>query len=102
MIEVVRGDTITLPIYIYDTLNILYTPCDTDQITFCMKKYYNQTDPTYQAEIDPHEMILRIPSSETEQFKAGSYVYDVKLKFKSGEVTTIISSAILKVKEEVG
>lgn len=102
VITVTRGDTINLDLQIKTPDGLTYEPCEDDRIRFVMKRYYNDQKPILEKELSTDNLVLRIESEETKTLKMDvNYYFDVELTLSDGTVDTIISSGIIKVKQEV-
>lgn len=100
VISMTRGDTCKIKIEIFDYFGEPYIPDSDDKIRFAMGKKYNE-EPLIRKDIDPSSMLLIINPEDTKQLSFGSYVYDMELTTKSGEVDTFIPKGSFIITEEV-
>lgn len=98
-----RGDTLICNISIKDADGNDYIPDENhDQLRFALKKNYNDDEPLILKNIPINTCQLRLESSDTKVLEQpGSYFYDIQLTYGDQIVSTIISNAILKIREEV-
>lgn len=100
-ISLTRGDTFVAQISITDSEGNAYTPVEGDSIRFAMKAKYTDDAPLLVKDIPIDTMELRIEPSDTKLLSFGTYVYDIQLTKASGEVDTFITTAKIKILEEV-
>ena len=100
-ITLTRGDTFMAQISITDSSGNPYIPVEGDSIRFAMKATYADKEPLLIKEIPIDTLILKINPEDTKELKFGVYIYDIQLTKATGEVDTFITTAKLKITEEV-
>lgn len=100
-IQLTRGDTARFEVSITnDISNSKYELADDDILRFTVKKTVNDKDYLIQKEITGSNMI-HINPADTEALAYGSYIYDVELTTKGGDVYTIIPPTKFTLLKEV-
>ena len=98
-ITVVRGDSVSVPRRIRDSKLLDYAIEEGDSVKFYLKKYLNGPM-LIEKEIPYNNPTLIISGEETNELKAGVYVFDIE--FSRGDyVDTIINQSQFIVKEGV-
>ncbi len=100
-ITLTRGDTFKAQISITDRSGNPYVPVEGDSVRFAMKATYADPEPKVVVDIPIDTLILEIRPEQTKGLPFGNYVYDIQLTKASGEVDTFITTAKLKLTEEV-
>ena len=100
-ITLTRGDTFKAQISITDREGNPYTPVEGDSIRFAMKAKYSDPEPLALIDIPIDTMLLVIKPEDTHALAFGTYVYDIQLTKFNGDVDTFITTAKLKLTEEV-
>lgn len=100
-ITLTRGDTFMAQISITDSEGNPYIPEDGDSVRFAMKEKYTDSDPLLVKDIPIDTLKLVLDPVDTKKLSFGSYVYDIQLTKASGEVDTFITTAKIKITEEV-
>ena len=100
-ITLTRGDTFEALVSATKKDGTPYIPVEGDVIRFAMKENYDDARPLLVKEIPIDTMILVIEPEDTKPLAFGKYVYDIELTKVTGEVDTFITTATLKLTEEV-
>lgn len=100
-ITLTRGDTFMAQISIVDKDGNTYVPVDGDSVRFAMKQKYTDLKPLLVKDISTDTLQLIIDPEDTKSLAFGNYVYDIQLTKASGEVDTFITTAKIKITEEV-
>lgn len=100
-ITLTRGDSVKIKVQIVDKEGNLYIPDPKDVIEFGVKKEYSDEELLIHKFVSPDDLILRIEPEDTKLLDFGIYLYDMQLTKPSGEVSTFITKAKIKITEEV-
>lgn len=100
-ITLTRGDTFQAVISCKTADGEAYEPAEGDVFRFAMKTNYSDAEPLLVKEIPSDTMLLTLEPDDTKNLSFGSYVYDIQLTKATGEVCTFITTAKLKLTEEV-
>lgn len=100
-ITLTRGDTFTAQVSITDSEGNSYVPAEGDSVRFAMKAKYTDTQPLLIKDIPIDTLKLVLDPVDTKELLFGTYVYDIQLTKASGEVDTFITTAKIKITEEV-
>ena len=91
-IQATKGDTIIMPIVVFNNDNTIYHVQEGDVINFGLKETYNDTECLIEKTIDNTELKLILEHDDTKELEVGSYFYDIQITKKAtGEVNTFIS-----------
>ena len=85
-VTLTRGDTCAFDVVIKTDSGEIYTPTESDVITFTMKK----DSKTSEVLIKKTGTSIVFDPEDTRKFKYGNYLYDVTLTTAGGSVYTII------------
>lgn len=100
-ITLTRGDTFMAQISITDSNGNPYVPAEGDSVRFAMKSHYTDSEPLLVKDIPIDTLKLILEPADTKEFDFGTYVYDIQLTKTTGEVDTFITTAKIKITEEV-
>lgn len=100
-ITLTRGDTFRAQISLTDENGDPYVFAEGDKVRFAMKKTYDDPQPIIVKDIPTGTMILELLSADTKDLEVGEYVYDMQLTTSAGDIYTFITTAKLKLTEEV-
>lgn len=101
-IEMTRGDTAVLQLYLTYPDGEAYEAAEGDYIRFAMKKTFDDNvPPLLVKEIPTDTLILQIDPLDTKSLRYGQYRYDIQLTTGDGLVDTFIDRAVLSITEEV-
>lgn len=100
-ITLTRGDTFKAQISIMDSNGEPYVPEEGDSVRFAMKSSYADSEPLLVKDIPIDTLKLILEPEDTKELKFGNYVYDIQLTKATGEVDTFITTAKIKITEEV-
>lgn len=101
-ITLTRGDTFMAQISITDSEGNPYVPAEGDSVRFAMKAKYTDVPPPLLVKDIPIDTLkLVLDPADTKGLSFGTYVYDIQLTKASGEVDTFITTAKIKITEEV-
>lgn len=101
VISITRGDTLRTKVTIKKEDGSIYTPVDGDVVTFGLKKTINDENCIVEKIIPNNTMELHLAPEDTKSLEYGEYVYDVQLKFASGDIYTFITYTKFKITGEV-
>ena len=100
-IRLTRGDTAKLSVNIFaDVTGEAYTIASDDIIRFTVKTSADVADMCFQ-KVLKGTTDIKIEPSDTKNLKYGSYVYDVELTTKDGDVFTVIPPSKFVLTKEV-
>lgn len=99
-IELTRGDTARLTVNITDDAGQNYEPQEGDTLTLTVKTTVKDSEFLFQKTVTGSNLI-HIEPTDTAGLDFNTYVYDVELATKNGDVYTIISKNKFKILEEV-
>lgn len=100
-ITLTRGDTFMAQISIADSNGEPYVPVEGDSVRFAMKAKCTDAEPLLVKEIPIDTLKLVLEPEDTKGLSFGTYVYDIQLTKATGEVDTFITTAKIKITEEV-
>ncbi len=100
-ITLTRGDTFLAVVSITDSNGDAYIPKEGDSVRFAMKKTYDTPTPILVKNIPTDTMKLVLDPEDTKSLSFGKYVYDIQLTKANGDVDTFITTAAIKITEEV-
>ncbi len=100
-ITLTRGDTFMAQISITDSKGEPYVPVEGDSVRFAMKSTYADKEPLLVKDIPIDTLKLILNPEDTKELSFGTYVYDIQLTKATGEVDTFITTAKIKITEEV-
>lgn len=96
-VTLTRGDSCAFNVEIKNNRGEIYTPTETDVITFTMKK----DSKTSEVLIKKTGTTIVFDPEDTRKFKYGNYLYDVTLTTASGAVFTIIPPTEFVLADEI-
>lgn len=96
-VTLTRGDSCAFDVEIKNNRGEIYTPTETDVITFTMKK----DSKTSEVLIKKTGTTIVFDPEDTRKFKYGNYLYDVTLTTASGAVFTIIPPTEFVLADEI-
>lgn len=92
-----QGDTLIMPLEIYNNDGSLYQIQTGDVVKFACKENFEDENPLIEVTIDNTTLLLELSKEETKKLKPGvAYHYDVRVE-RSGNVHTFISGVITSV-----
>lgn len=100
-INLTRGDTMNAKITIKKRDGTEYVPEEGDTIRFALNDVYGVDEPLILKGIPIDSMVLTLTPDDTKNLPFGSYVYDIQLTTKTGDVDTFIAKARCIISEEV-
>lgn len=100
-ITLTRGDSFFAQLALTDSSGNPYVPQAGDHIRFAMKKGYGNDPPLILKEIPKNTMVLELLPEDTKNLEYGTYNYDIELTTAMGIVDTFITTAKLRLTEEV-
>ena len=93
-IQATKGDTIIMPIVVFNNDNSIYQVQTGDIINFGLKENYEDSECLIEKTIDNETLTLVLEHDDTKNLEVGTYVYDIQITKANGEVNTFISSNI--------
>lgn len=93
-IQATKGDTIIMPIVVFNNDNSIYQVQTGDVINFGLKENYEDSECLIEKTIDNETLTLVLEHDDTKNLEVGTYVYDIQITKANGEVNTFISSNI--------
>lgn len=100
-ISLTRGDTLILQVNLKDENGEYYIPVETDKIYFRLKKSSTAKDVLILKEIPYDTMILQIDAEETEDFRFGTYYYEIELVTEEDYHFTAIANTEFEITTEL-
>ena len=101
-IEMTRGDTAKLQLYLTYQDGEPYEPEEGDVIRFAMKKTFSDAvEPDLVKTIPIDTLVLHIEPEDTKALEYGTYRYDIQLTKANGDVDTFIDRAYITFTEEI-
>lgn len=100
-ITLTRGDTFRAKISILYPDDTEYEPQEGDTVRFALKQNIKDPIPLIKKEVPIDSMVLTLNPEDTKLLDYGKYIYDVQLTKANGDVDTFITTATLKLTEEV-
>lgn len=100
-IMLTRGDTARIQVTITSADGSVYTPVQTDQIRFAVKKRYTDAEPLILINIPVSTMLLEILPEHTSSLSFGTYRYDIQITMADGTIDTFIDRKEFIITEEV-
>lgn len=91
-IQATKGDTIIMPIVVFNNDNSIYQVQTGDVINFGLKASYEDAECLIEKTIDNETLKLVLEHDDTKELEVGTYVYDIQITKANGEVNTFISS----------
>ena len=85
-IMLTRGDTARIQVTITSADGSIYTPVQTDQIRFAVKKRYTDAEPLILINIPVSTMLLEILPEHTSSLSFGTYRYDIQITMADGTI----------------
>ena len=94
-ITLVKTDTLRIPLKIYDSDLLLYTPVPGDQIYFTMKSSYKDKTPAIEKQIPYDAQYFELLPRDTVSLKAPStWLYQICIIFQNGDQDTFLSGEL--------
>ena len=93
-IQATKGDTIIMPIVVFNNDNSIYQVQTGDVINFGLKENYEDSECLIEKTIDNETLTLVLEHDDTKNLEVGTYVYDIQITKANGEVNTFISGNI--------
>lgn len=100
-ITLTRGDTFTAKITIMEPDGYPYQPIEGDRVRFAMKKNIKDEEVLLFKEIPIETMTLVLEPEDTKELEFTTYLYDIQITKRSGEVDTFITKSTITITEEV-
>ena len=103
-LSMIRGDSETIQINLTDELNNPFLLSEGDTVYFTVKLNTKVEEKIFQKVITQFEdgmAIIRITPEDTKNLNYKTYVYDIQLTTKDGEVKTIILPSKITIGAEV-
>ena len=100
-IQLTRGDTMILQINLKDETGEEYIPVETDKIYFRLKKQQTSKEILIEREIPYDTLILQLNEEDTEDFRFGTYYYEVELVTESNYHFTAIADTEFEITTEL-
>lgn len=100
-INLTRGDTMNAKITVHQRDGTEYVPQEGDIIRFALNDKYGVEEPLICKDIPKDTMVLTLDPEDTKKLDFGTYVYDIQLTTKNGDVDTFIAKAKCIISEEV-
>lgn len=98
-IELTRGDTAVFDLALTDADGIEYTIHPGDVIVFSLKA--STASNRYLLQKEFTDSTMKIDPSDTSALSCGTYIYDIQLTNREGDVFTVVEPSKFAIKEEV-